>query len=75
MGVKFAHALGAEVVVFTTSPGKKEDALRLGADDVVVSKNADEMQSMPAVSISFSTLSRHITTSTRISNSSDAMEI
>jgi uncharacterized zinc-type alcohol dehydrogenase-like protein len=44
MGVKFAHALGAEVVVFTTSPGKKEDALRLGADQVVVSKNADEMQ-------------------------------
>jgi len=44
MGVKFAHALGAEVVVFTTSPGKKEDALRLGADEVVISKNADEMQ-------------------------------
>jgi alcohol dehydrogenase (NADP+) len=44
MGVKFAHALGAEVVVFTTSPGKKEDALRLGADSVVVSKNIDEMQ-------------------------------
>ena len=31
MGVKFAHALGAHVVVFTTSPGKKDDALRLGA--------------------------------------------
>jgi uncharacterized zinc-type alcohol dehydrogenase-like protein len=44
MGVKFAHALGAHVVVFTTSPGKKEDALRLGADEVVVSRNADEMQ-------------------------------
>ena len=44
MGVKFAHALGAHVVVFTTSPSKKEDALRLGADDVVVSRNADEMQ-------------------------------
>ncbi|PYS99737.1 MAG: hydroxyacid dehydrogenase [Acidobacteria bacterium] len=44
MGVKFAHALGAEVVVFTTSPGKKEDALRLGADEVVISKNSDEMQ-------------------------------
>jgi len=43
MGVKFAHALGAHVVVFTTSPGKKEDALRLGADEVVISKNADEM--------------------------------
>ena len=44
MGVKFAHALGAHTVVFTTSPSKKEDALRLGADEVVVSKNADEMQ-------------------------------
>jgi uncharacterized zinc-type alcohol dehydrogenase-like protein len=44
MGVKFAHALGAHVVVFTTSPGKKEDALRLGADEVVISRNADEMQ-------------------------------
>jgi alcohol dehydrogenase (NADP+) len=43
MGVKFAHALGANVVVFTTSPGKKEDARRLGADEVVVSRNADEM--------------------------------
>ena len=44
MGVKFAHALGAHVVVFTTSPGKKEDALRLGADEVVISRNANEMQ-------------------------------
>lgn len=44
MGVKFAHALGAHVVVFTTSPGKKDDALRLGADEIVVSKNNDEMQ-------------------------------
>jgi uncharacterized zinc-type alcohol dehydrogenase-like protein len=44
MGVKFAHALGAQVVVFTTSPNKKDDALRLGADEVVISKNADEMK-------------------------------
>src|SRR2546430_16683090 len=44
MGVKFAHALGAHVVVFSTSPNKKEDALRLGADEVVISRNADEMQ-------------------------------
>src|SRR5208337_3185790 len=44
MGVKFAHALGAHVVVFTTSPNKKEDGLRLGADEVVVSRNAGEMQ-------------------------------
>ena len=43
MAVKFAHALGAHVVVFTTSPNKKDDARRLGADEVVVSKNADEM--------------------------------
>ncbi|OGU07334.1 MAG: hydroxyacid dehydrogenase [Geobacteraceae bacterium GWC2_58_44] len=44
MGVKFARAFGAHVVVFTTSAGKKEDALRLGADEVVISRNADEMQ-------------------------------
>jgi alcohol dehydrogenase (NADP+) len=44
MGVKFAHALGAQVVVFTTSSKKKEDALRLGADEVVISRNVDEMQ-------------------------------
>jgi alcohol dehydrogenase (NADP+) len=44
MGVKFARAFGAHVVVFTTSANKKEDALRLGADEVVVSRNADEMQ-------------------------------
>src|SRR5213075_2374928 len=44
MAVKFAHALGAHVVVFTTSPAKKDDALRLGADEVVVSRNADEMK-------------------------------
>jgi uncharacterized zinc-type alcohol dehydrogenase-like protein len=44
MGVKFAHALGAHVVVFSTSPHKKEDALRLGADETVISRNAGEMQ-------------------------------
>ena len=44
MAVKFAHALGANVVVFTTSASKKDDALRLGADEVVISKNADAMQ-------------------------------
>jgi uncharacterized zinc-type alcohol dehydrogenase-like protein len=44
MGVKFARALGAHVVVFTTSPSKKDDALRLGADEVVLSRNANEMQ-------------------------------
>ena len=44
MAVKIAHALGAHVVAFTTSPNKKEDAFRLGADEVVVSRNANEMQ-------------------------------
>jgi uncharacterized zinc-type alcohol dehydrogenase-like protein len=44
MGVKFARALGAHVVVFTTSAGKKADALRLGAHEVVVSRNAEELR-------------------------------
>ena len=44
MGVKFAHAMGAHVVLFTTSPGKAADARRLGADDVVISRNPDEMK-------------------------------
>jgi len=44
MGVKIAAALGADVVLFTTSPGKTKDALRLGAKEVVVSKNEDEMK-------------------------------
>lgn len=43
MGVKLADALGAHVVLFSTSPDKKEDALRLGADEVVISRHADEM--------------------------------
>jgi len=43
MGVKLAHALGAHVVLFTTSPGKTEDARRLGADEVVISRNPEEM--------------------------------
>jgi uncharacterized zinc-type alcohol dehydrogenase-like protein len=43
MGVKLAHAMGAEVVLFTTSPGKRADALRLGASDVVLSRNPEEM--------------------------------
>ncbi|MDR3406809.1 MAG: NAD(P)-dependent alcohol dehydrogenase [Chthoniobacter sp.] len=44
MGLKFAHAFGAHTVLFTTSPGKADDARRLGADEVVISKNADEMK-------------------------------
>jgi uncharacterized zinc-type alcohol dehydrogenase-like protein len=43
MGVKLAHAFGAHTVLFTTSPGKAADAKKLGADEVVVSRNADEM--------------------------------
>jgi uncharacterized zinc-type alcohol dehydrogenase-like protein len=43
MGVKFAKAFGAQTVVFTTSPKKKDDALRLGASEVIVSTNAEEM--------------------------------
>jgi alcohol dehydrogenase (NADP+) len=43
MAVKLANAFGAHVVLFTTSPNKKADALRLGAKEVVISKNADEM--------------------------------
>jgi uncharacterized zinc-type alcohol dehydrogenase-like protein len=44
MGVKFAHALGAHTVVFTTSANKVDDALRLGADQVVISRDAAAMQ-------------------------------
>ena len=44
MGLKFAHAFGANVVLFTTSAHKTADALRLGAHEVVISKNEAEMQ-------------------------------
>jgi uncharacterized zinc-type alcohol dehydrogenase-like protein len=43
MGVKLAHAMGAHVVAFTTSQSKRQDALELGADEVVVSRDADQM--------------------------------
>ena len=43
MAVKIANAMGAKVVLFTTSPDKKQDALRLGASEVVISRNQDEM--------------------------------
>jgi uncharacterized zinc-type alcohol dehydrogenase-like protein len=43
MGLKFAHAFGAHVVQFTTSEAKIEDAKKLGADEVVISKDADAM--------------------------------
>ena len=44
MAVKLANAFGANVVMFTTSPGKADDAKRLGAHEVVLSKNLDEMR-------------------------------
>ena len=44
MGVKLAKAMGAEVIVYTTSTSKVEDAKRLGAHDVVLSKDEDQMQ-------------------------------
>ncbi|WP_162870655.1 zinc-binding dehydrogenase, partial [Klebsiella aerogenes] len=43
MGVKLARAMGAHVVLFTTSPSKIEDAKRLGAHEVVISRNPEEM--------------------------------
>ena len=48
MGVKFARAFGAHVVLFTTSPGKAADGLRLGAHEIVVSKNEEEMKAHAA---------------------------
>lgn len=44
MAIKLSKAFGAHVVLFTSSPGKAEDAKRLGADEVVISKNVDEMK-------------------------------
>ena len=44
MGVKLSHAFGAHTVLFTTSPDKVADGKRLGADEVVISKNEAEMQ-------------------------------
>ena len=43
MGLKLAHAFGAQTALFTTSPGKAEDARRLGADEVIVSRDANAM--------------------------------
>jgi uncharacterized zinc-type alcohol dehydrogenase-like protein len=44
MALKFAHSFGAHVVQFTTSAGKKDDAMRLGADEVVISKDTAAMK-------------------------------
>jgi uncharacterized zinc-type alcohol dehydrogenase-like protein len=52
MGIKLAHAMGAHVVAFTTSESKREAALALGANEVVVSRNADEMEAH-AISFDF----------------------
>jgi uncharacterized zinc-type alcohol dehydrogenase-like protein len=46
MGLKFAHSMGATVTLFTTSPGKEADARRLGADDVVLTKDPDAMTAL-----------------------------
>lgn len=43
MGIKLAHAMGAHTVAFTSTPAKRQDALDLGADETVVSRNAEEM--------------------------------
>ena len=43
MGLKFAHSFGAETALFTTSAAKAEDAKRLGADEVILSKDPDAM--------------------------------
>jgi len=44
MGLKLAHAMGAHTVAFTTSESKRKDALTLGADEVIVSRNTEEME-------------------------------
>lgn len=44
MGIKFAHAMGAHVVMITTSPSKSGDAKKLGADEVLISKEEDQMK-------------------------------
>jgi uncharacterized zinc-type alcohol dehydrogenase-like protein len=48
MGVKLSHAMGARTVLFTTSPSKVEDGRRLGADDVILSKDAVQMRAHAA---------------------------
>ncbi len=44
MGIKFAHAMGAHTVMITTSPSKSEDAKSLGADEVLISKDEEQMK-------------------------------
>ena len=46
MALKFAHAFGAHVTQFTTSPGKEEDARRLGADEVVLTRDPEALKAL-----------------------------
>jgi uncharacterized zinc-type alcohol dehydrogenase-like protein len=46
MALKFAHSFGAHVTQFTTSPGKEEDAKRLGADEVVITRDPDALKKL-----------------------------
>ncbi len=50
MAVKFAHALGAHVTAFTTSQNKKDEAVRLGADEAIISRDADQMNKHARIS-------------------------
>ena len=60
MSIKLAHAMGADVTLFTTSPNKKDDARRLGASEVVVSKNQKEMdQQLNSFDFILDTVSAH----------------
>jgi uncharacterized zinc-type alcohol dehydrogenase-like protein len=51
MAVKIAKAMGATVVVFSTSAGKADDAKRLGADEFILTKDAEQMQNTPKLDI------------------------
>ena len=57
MAIKIAKAMGAHVVVFTTSPSKEEDAKRLGADEVVLSTDAQQMKKQPRLDMILDTVS------------------
>jgi uncharacterized zinc-type alcohol dehydrogenase-like protein len=57
LAVKIARAMGATVAVFTTSPGKADDARRLGADEVVLSSDAEQMRGTPKLDMILDTVS------------------
>lgn len=67
MGVKFGHALGAHVTVLSHSPGKRQDALKLGADDFIATNDEDIFIENTGRLISSSIRSRPSTTTTPIS--------